>query len=150
MKVLLIKAVKGLGKEGDVKEVANGYGGNYLIPRGLAVAATPGIIKEFEQKKQVEAGKQKREENTAESLAERLQGVVLTFTARAGEQGKLFGSITAADIATGLEMETGHVVDKRKVVLEQPIRELGRYTVPIKLMANIAPEVTVVVQSAEE
>ena len=149
MKVLLIKAVKGLGKEGEVKEVANGYGGNYLVPRGLAVVATPGIIKEYEQRRRVEVGKHQREEDTAEALAKRLEGVVLTFTARAGEHGKLFGSVTAADIATGLEMETGHAVDKRKVVLEQPIRELGKYSVPIKLMANVVPEVTVVVQSAE-
>ena len=150
MRVLLKRAVKGLGEAGEVKKVADGYGANYLIPRGLAVAATPGVIKAQEEKAESEARKHAQEMQSAQVFANRLQSIVLTFTARAGENGKLYGSITNSDIASGLEMETGRAFDKRKIALQHPIRELGKYQVPIKLMPEITPEITVVVEAESE
>lgn len=150
MKVLLKRDVKGLGAAGDVKEVANGYASNYLIPRGLAVHATKGVIKAQEQVVKVQARKQEAETSEAQMLADKLVGVALTFSARAGESGKLYGSITASDIASGIEMETGQAVDKRKVVLEHPIRELGKYKIPVHLAQDVVPEIIVIVEGEGE
>jgi large subunit ribosomal protein L9 len=150
MKVLLKRDVKGLGKAGEVKVAADGYADNYLLPRGLAVLATDLVIKEFEAQKRVEAKKEAQEKAKAGSLGDRLAQTTLTFTARAGEQGKLFGSITSGDIASGLEMELKEPFDKRKVILEQPIREVGKYKVPIRLMSDVMPEITVVVKGDGE
>lgn len=150
MKVLLKRDVKGLGKAGDVKSVADGYAANYLIPRELAVPATASLLKEFREKQSADARKEAQEKASASHLAERLSKLVLKFTARSGEKGKLYGSITSSDIASGLEMELGQPVDKRKVMLEQPIHELGTYRVPVKLMADLIPEITVVVEGEKE
>ena len=150
MKVLITKEIKGLGKAGDVKNVADGYASNYLIPRGLAAPATPSIVKEFENRRKVEEKKEAQDKQSAGTLSDRLAQVVLKFTARAGDQGRLFGSITSGDIASGLEMELGEPFDKRKIVLEQPIRLLGTYKVPIKLMADVVPQITVVVTAEGE
>jgi len=147
MKVLLLRDVKRLGSAGDIKTVANGYAANYLLPRGLAVAATPGVVKDYEERRQVETRKREYVTESAEEQAEVLSKVVLSFTARAGEKGKLYGSITSGDIAAGLEMETGQPFDRRKVLLDKPIRELGTHRVPIKLMSNLVPEITVVVEA---
>jgi large subunit ribosomal protein L9 len=146
MKVLLIETVDNLGSAGEVKKVAEGYARNFLIPRGLAVPVTEGALKQAELRRQVEAKRQKREEMKAESLARTLSQVTLTLQAKAGEKDKLYGSITNADIAQALERETGQVIDKRKVELEEPIRELGSYRVPIKLLPDLAPQITVVVE----
>lgn len=150
MKVLLKRDVKGLGTAGEVTDVANGYAANYLLPRNLAVKATPGVLRDHEQRSRVEARKQKVVVNDAQELANRLDGIVLTFTARAGENEKLYGSITSGDIASGLEMETGQDIDKRKIELEQPIRELGKHKVSIKLMPEVSAEITVVVEAEAE
>lgn len=149
MKVLLKRDVKRLGKAGEIKNVADGYAANYLIPRGLADPATPGVLKEYTQRQQAEKRKQQHEQESASELAERIKSVVLTFTARAGEKGRLYGSITSGDIAAGLEMEIGKPFDKRKVLLEQPIRHLGTHRVPIRLTSDNVPEITVVVQAEE-
>jgi large subunit ribosomal protein L9 len=146
MKVLLKRDIKGLGKAGEVKTAADGYAANYLLPRGLAVPATDAVIKDFEAHRRAEAKKEAQDKAQAGSLGDRLAQTTLTFTARAGEQGKLFGSITGGDIASGLEMELGEPFDKRKVMLEQPIREVGKYKVPIRLMGDVVPEITVVVK----
>ena len=150
MKVLLKRDVKGVGDAGDVKDVANGYGSNYLIPRGLAVHATAGVLKAHEQVVKAQARKQQVETNEAQILGAKLEGVSLTFAARAGEGGKLYGSITSSDIASGLEVETGQAVDRRKIVLEHPIRELGTYNVPIRLAQDVVPEIVVVVEGGGE
>ena len=147
MKVLLKRDVKGLGEAGEIKKVADGYAANYLIPRGLAVLATPSVLRAHEEQSQVESRKRKQDTETTGQFADSLKGVVLTFTVRAGESGKLYGSITSADIASGLEMETGHSIDKRKIVLESSIRELGEYTVPIKFMPEVVSEITVIVEA---
>jgi large subunit ribosomal protein L9 len=146
MKVLLTETVNNLGSAGEVKKVTDGYARNFLIPKGLAVPATEGALKQAELRRQAETRRQKREEVKAESLAGTLSQVTLTFQAKAGETDKLYGSITNADIAEALERETGQTIDKRKVELEEPIRELGSYYVPIKLLPDLAPRITVIVE----
>ena len=146
MEVLLTETVDNLGSAGEVKKVADGYARNFLIPKGLAVPATAASLKEAELRRQAVARHQKREEAKAESLARTLSQVTLTFKAKAGEQDKLYGSITNADIAEAFERETGQAIDKRKVELEEPIRELGSYYVPIKLLPDLAPRVAVIVE----
>ena len=149
MKVLLTETVDNLGSAGEVKKVADGYARNFLIPKGLAVPATAGALKQAELRRQAEARRQQQEEAKGESLARTLSQVTLTFQAKAGETDKLYGSITNADIAEALERETGQAIDKRKVELEEPIRELGSYYVPIKLLPDLAPRVTVIVEREE-
>jgi len=146
MKVLLTETVDDLGSAGEVKKVADGYARNFLIPKGLAVPATAAALKQAELRRQAGARRQKREEVKAESLARTLSQVTLTFQAKAGEKDKLYGSVTNADIAEALERETGQAIDKRKVELEEPIRELGSYYVPIKLLPDLTPQVTVIVE----
>ena len=146
MKVLLTETVDNLGSAGEVKKVADGYARNFLIPKGLAVPATEGALKQAELRRQDEARRQQRMKMEAKSLAKTLSQVTLTFQAKAGEKDKLYGSITNADIAEALERETGQRIDKRKVELEEPIRELGSYYVPIKLLPDFAPRITVIVE----
>jgi large subunit ribosomal protein L9 len=146
MKVLLTETVDNLGSAGEIKKVADGYARNFLIPKGLAVLATEGALKQAELRRQAETRRQKREEVKAESLAGILSQVTLTFQAKAGEKDKLYGSITNADIAEALEREIGQAIDKRKVELEEPIRELGSHHVPIKLLPDLAPRITVIVE----
>lgn len=148
MKVLLTQDVKGLGRAGEVKVVADGYARNYLIPQGLAIPATKGALKQAEMRRQAEARRLERFEAQAESLADILSRVMLNFKAKAGETGKLYGSITNADIAAGLELETGRAIDKRRIELAEPIRELGIYRVPIRLSSDLTPEITVIVEGA--
>lgn len=146
MNVLLKKDVEGLGHAGDIKKVADGYARNYLIPRGLAVPADKGVSKQVEQLKAAAERRHQREQQAATALAEQLSSLTLTFKARAADSDRLFGSITAADIALALEQATGREVDKRLVQLEHPIRQLGTHKVPVRLMAGVVPEVTVVVE----
>jgi len=149
MKIILVKDVKNLGQAGEIKTVADGYARNFLIPKGLAVPATEAALKQLELRRKAQARREQRAAEEAHLLAETLSQLTLTFKAKAGEKGKLYGSITSADIAEALERQTGRAFDKRKVGLEEPIRELGTYRVPIKLMANLAPEVTVIVEGEE-
>ena len=146
MEVVLLKDVKRLGKAGDVRNVADGYARNYLIPRGLATPASAGAVREAKERATVQARRAAREQAQAQSLAEQLNGMTLTFKARAGETGHLYGSITAADIAEELEKKTGKEIDKRKVILEEPIRKLGTYRVPIRFSSDASAEIQVVVE----
>ena len=142
MDVILRQAVDSLGHPGDVVSVSNGYARNYLLPRGVAYAATAGNIKRITQEKaRLEAAEGERR-SAAEGLAGRLGEVSITFAARVGEEGKLFGSVTAADIAQQLEAQ-GHHVEKRQIELHEPIRALGVYRVPIRLHADVHPEIKV-------
>jgi len=151
MKILLTQDVENLGKAGQIKRVADGYARNFLIPKGMAVLATEGTVQQAELKSKAEAKRQKQTEDDAASQAEVLWQVTLTFKARAGEKGKLYGSITSSDIVEALERQTGRRLDKRKVQLEgAAIRELGVHRVPIKLITNVTPEITVVVEREEE
>jgi large subunit ribosomal protein L9 len=135
-----------VGSAGEVTEVADGYARNFLIPKGLAMKATAGALKQAKLRRQAEARRQERAKMEAESLAETLSQVTLTFQVKAGEKDKLYGSVTNADIAEAFERETGQVIDKRKVELEEPIRELGSYYVPIKLLPDLVPRITVIVE----
>ncbi len=147
MQVVLLKEIKRLGRAGDVRNVADGYARNYLIPRGLARPATAGAVHEAQQHAATQAKHAAREQSEAQALAEELNGVALTFKARAGETGRLYGSITTGDIAEELEKQTGKAVDRRRVALEEPIRELGTHQVPIKLAGDVTATITVNVES---
>lgn len=142
MEVILREDVAHLGKTGDLVTVKDGYARNYLIPRGLAYPATDANKRRIEAERERRAARLATERAQAESLAERLGAVSLTFTARAGEGEKLFGSVTAADIAAKLQ-EQGFEVDKRRVELEEPIRMIGIYKVPVRLEAGVVAEVRV-------
>jgi len=146
VEVLLLKDIKRLGKAGEIKRVADGYGRNYLIPRGLAVLATPGAIKRTEVQKAIQKQREERLRDDATALAERLSELTLTFEVKASEKGRLYGSVTSADIAAEIEKQIKHPIDKRKIKLDEPIRLLGTHKVPIRLMSGLTPEVTVVVE----
>jgi large subunit ribosomal protein L9 len=142
MEVILRQSVEKLGSPGDVVKVSNGYARNYLLPRGIAVIATEGNKKQIEaQRQRLEAAEDARRE-TAQSQATTLEQVSLTFSARVGEEGKLFGSVTSSDIVQQLEA-LGHKVEKRQVDLHEPIKALGVYRVPIRLHADVKPEIKV-------
>lgn len=143
MEVILRQAVENLGKPGDVVTVSAGYARNFLLPRGVAYEATPGNLKRIAlERDRLEAAENERRE-AAEALAKRLEEVSLTFSARVGEEGKLFGSVTAADIATQLEQQGFPEVEKRMIDLHDPIKTLGVFRVPVKLHADVKPEVRV-------
>lgn len=150
MNVLLKKDVDGLGYAGDIRKVADGYARNYLFPQGLAIPADKGAAKQAEQIRAAGERRRERERSAAMSYAERLQALTLTFKARAADTDRLFGSITAADIALAVEQATGRELDKRQVHLEHPLRQLGTHQVPVRLMAGVEPEVTVVIEREGE
>ena len=150
MEVLLKKDVKGVGHAGDIKKVADGYGRNYLIPQGLASQANQGAAKQAVQIKSTTERKEERERQSALSLAEKITALTLSFKARATDTDRLFGSVTASDIALAIEQAVGQEIAKRQVDLEHPIRDLGTHKVPVHLMSNIIPEVTVVIEREGE
>jgi len=132
MKVILKEDVKSLGKMGEVVNVSDGYARNYLIPKGLAVDATTKNIKALEHEKKVIELRAQKLRNQAKAEAERLSSMVLTIRAKAGEEEKLFGSITTMDIADALKAE-GIEIDRKKIVLDEPIKRLGEYMVSVRL-----------------
>ncbi len=149
MKVLLIKDVYKLGRAGDVKKVADGFGRNFLMPQKLAVLATPGAMKTIE-KVRAKAEVQRAALNTElKDLADHINGVTLTFPVKAGETGKLYGSITAQDIASAIQEQTRYEV-KRQQIDMQPIRELGEYKAHVRLTIDLMPEVNIVVRREGE
>lgn len=142
MDVILRAAIDQLGETGAIVKVSAGYGRNFLLPRGLAYEATPGNRKRIEQeRKRLEAAEAERT-SAARDVAVTLEQVQLTFSARVGEEGKLFGSVTASDIAHQLEQQ-GFKVEKRMIDLHEPIKALGVYKVPIRLHAGVHPEIKV-------
>lgn len=143
MEVILLKDVQRVGRAGEVRDVAPGYARNYLIPQGLATRVTMGTLKQMQQQRQAEARREEELEAEAREFAAELEGVTLTLSAKTGEKDRLYGSITSGDIAVALEREIGKSVDRRKIGLEEPIRELGTYSVPFKLLSDLAPTITV-------
>ncbi len=143
MKVILLQDVEGLGKAGDLKDVANGYARNYLLPRRLAAAATPELLANQQQRIAAEQRKREKQQESNQQQAERLGQVSLTFKARVGRQGRLYGSITSQDIAAGLRESEGITIDRRVIELSEPIRTLGTFKVPVKLAQKLEPEITV-------
>ncbi len=144
MKVLLIKDVYKLGHAGEVKKVADGYGRNYLLPQGLAILATPGALKQAEGIRSRAAASRQMLNAELGGLASQIDGQTVTFTSKAGETGKLYGSITTQDIADELSKVIGAQVD-RKQVETQPIRVLGEHKVKIRLTMDLTPEIKVMV-----
>ena len=143
MKVILLQDVEGLGQAGDLKDVANGYARNYLLPRRLAAAATPALLANHQQRIAAEQRKREKQAESNQQQAERLAQVSLTFKARVGRQGRLYGSITSQDIAAGLRESEGITIDRRVIELPEPIRTLGTFKVPVKLAQKVEPEITV-------
>ena len=143
MKVILLQDVAGLGKAGDLKEVANGYARNYLLPRQLAAGATPGLVANRKQRVAAEQRKTEKQVETNRQQAERLGQVSLTFKARVGRQGRLYGSITSQDIAAGLHETEGISIDRRMIDLPEPIRAIGTFQVPVKIAQKLEPKITV-------
>ncbi len=150
MKVILRQDVESLGEAGDVKNVSDGYARNYLIPKGLAILATPGELRVLEENQKVRDRKIAYQEQDLQELADRISTVKLEFEARAGSQGRLFGSVTAGDIADKLAAEVKHEIDRRKVVLDEPIRTSGEHKVTINLVGRLKPVITVVVNGIVE
>ena len=150
MEVILLKDVPRLGRAGELRNVAPGYARNYLVPEGLATLVTKGALKQLELQSQAEARRKRQLEVEARELAAQLEGLTLTLTAKTGEEDRLYGSITSGDIADALESEIGKSVDRRKIELEEPIRELGTYSVPFKLLSDLAPTIVVEVIKKEE
>lgn len=150
MKVILLQDVDGLGKAGDLKDVADGYARNYLLRRHLAAGATPTLLANHKQHIAAQQRKQEKLSEEHRQLAERLAQVTLTFKARVGKQGRLYGSITSQDIAAGLRSAEGLTVDRRLIALPSPIRALGNYPISIKVAPKLEPKITVnVVDEAE-
>ncbi len=148
MKVLLVQDVPGLGKSGDVKEVAMGYARNYLFPRGLAVPATEGTVRSAQTQKQMKAEQAARRAQRLAALAEQIGQTTLTFRAKAGPTGRLYGSVTPADIAEALQRELGVSVNRRNI-LTDPLRQLGEHQVPVRLDAARVVSVRVVLEPEE-
>jgi large subunit ribosomal protein L9 len=144
MKVLLIKDVYKLGRAGDAKRVADGYGRNFLIPQGLAVLATPGALKQSEKIRQRAAEQRAILNEEMGVVAEHLKGLELSFAARAGETGKLYGSITSQEIVDAIQKKTGYAL-KRQQLDMQPLRVLGEHKIHIRLTMDLIPEIKVVV-----
>jgi large subunit ribosomal protein L9 len=147
MEVILREDVKGLGKAGQVVKVKPGYARNFLMPNNLAYEATEGNKKRIAAENAAKGAKLAAEKAEAEAFAGRLAAATATITAKAGDEGKLFGSIGGNDIAEALA-KLGHVVDKRKIDLEHPIKAVGEYTVPVKLHPEVVARVRVAVRPA--
>lgn len=148
MRVILKAEVHGLGRTGDIKDVADGYARNYLLPKGLAIEATGGELRHLAQERQAEKSKKDRAHQDAEELAKRLAGVTLVFKLKAGEQGKTFGSVTTKEIAEALGKEARTQIDKTKVVLHEPLKSLGVHTVEVRLLRDVRADVTVAIEPA--
>ncbi|MBA3533093.1 MAG: 50S ribosomal protein L9 [Ardenticatenales bacterium] len=143
MQVMLIQDVVKLGYVGEVVEVKNGYGRNYLIPQKLAVPATKGALKQAELLRQAAEKRRARDLHGARALAAEINAISLRFERKVGEKGRLYGSVTSGEIAERLETQLGHELDKRKVDLHEPIKMLGNFTVPINIHADVEAAVKV-------
>jgi large subunit ribosomal protein L9 len=149
MKVLLIKDVYKLGRAGDVKKVADGFGRNYLLPQRLAVLASPGALKQAEYIRKTASAQRDRLNQELSEVAQQLEGLKLTFPAKAGETGKLYGSITTAMIAEAIEKSTGDKIDRRQID-SQPVKTLGVHTAHVRLTVDLLPAITLLVHREGE
>ncbi|HEX2912695.1 MAG TPA: 50S ribosomal protein L9 [Chloroflexia bacterium] len=150
MKVILTENVQHLGEAGTVQEVKNGYARNYLLPRGLAKPATAGMVKQIEQQHAAEMKRVAKAEEENRSLANQIEQQTIRLTARVGSQGRLYGSITSAQIAEALSAKIGQEVDRRKVEMPENIHTVGEYEVPVRLVGRLAPKVKVIVEAEGE
>ena len=145
MKVVLKQDVKGTGKKGELVEVADGYALNVLLKRGLAIPADAGAMNELKNREAAKADRQAEEQQAAEEQKAALDGKTVKLTAKAGANGKLFGSVTAKEIAEGIEKQLGVTLEKRKVVLKDDIKAFGSYTIEVKIYNGVSANVFVVV-----
>lgn len=143
MKVILREDVEGLGKQGDIVTVADGFARNHLVPKGLAFRSTPGAEKQAERTREIRRLQDVRDMEVAQEMADRISSARLAISARAGDEGKLFGSVTAADVARALSEQINIELDRKAIGLEHPIREIGEHKVPLDLHEEVQAEVTV-------
>ncbi len=147
MKVVLLDDVKGQGKKGEVVDVAEGYARNYLFPKKLAVEATPGKLKEISQQKAAFDRQKQKELEDAKVLSEKMKGMRVNIEAKVGEGGKLFGAIGNKDISDCLSKQHNLKIDKKKIILKEPIKNLGEHQVTVKLHPEVKNAITVVVEA---
>jgi large subunit ribosomal protein L9 len=150
MKVVLLKDLPGKGRAGQIREVNNGYARNFLLPRGLALAATPAVIKQVESRMEKERLEESIGREKMAELAQQIEGQEIHLKARMGAGERLFGSVTAADVAEALSQSISSVVDKKRIDIEKPLRRAGSYEVVVKLASDIRPQITVVVEEEKE
>jgi large subunit ribosomal protein L9 len=143
MKVVLRADVENLGNKGDLIDVADGYARNYLVPRGLALRATAGIQRQADAMRRSRDARDRREREAAEGVAARLSGRTVTLPVRAGEGGRLFGSVTAADITHAVSQQLGIEIDRRRLGLDEPLKELGATEVPVRLHPDVVASLQV-------
>jgi large subunit ribosomal protein L9 len=149
MKIVLMQDVPNLGRTGEIKEVAGGYGRNYLIPKGYATMATPGLIKQAEERAAAQQRREQKARTQFEQVAQQINGQTLRFDVRVGELDRLYGAITNADIADKLRQQFGIEIDRRKIDLGDPIKRAGVYSVPVRLAADLEPRLNVVIEGAQ-
>ena len=145
MKVLLLQDVKKIGKKGETLEVKEGYARNFLIPNGLASEASGGVLKQVQEEKKAQDRRMAKEKAEAEALADKLKNLSLVLRHKAGDEGRLFGSITSAEIADALKQK-GFDIEKKKIALEEPIRLVGNYSVKVKLHHDVTASLSAVVE----
>jgi large subunit ribosomal protein L9 len=150
MKVVLLEDLPGKGRAGQIREVNKGYAKNFLFPRGLALVATPAVIKQVESRLEKEKLEESLDREKLLELAERIEGTEIHLKARMGAEERLFGSVTAADVAEALSQSISSVVDKKKIDMEKPLRRAGSYEVAVKLASDIKPQITVVIEEEKE
>lgn len=146
MKVILKQDVKGLGKKDEIVNASDGYAKNYLIPRGIAVVASTGNVNEAVNKQKAIAEKKQREFDTAKEFAAKLEGKTVTIKAKAGESGKLFGAVSNKDIADAIKNQYKIEIDKKKIVLNDPIKTAGNHEVEIRIYAGVVTKVNVKIE----
>jgi large subunit ribosomal protein L9 len=147
MKIVLRNDVDNLGKKGDLVDVADGYARNYLVPRGLALPATRGIQKQADAMKRNRDARETREREAAQALAAQFEGRTITVKARAGGEGRLFGSVTAIDIADAVHKQTGAEIDRRKIALDEPLKEVGGVDLEVRLHPDVLAVLRVEVEA---
>ena len=149
MRIVLRDDVENLGKKGDLVDVADGYARNYLVPRGLALKATSGNQKQADAMRRNREAQETREREAAQTLAAQFEGRTIAIKARAGGEGRLFGSVTSVDIADAVQKQTGAEIDRRKIDLDEPLKELGGVDVQVRLHADVLATVHVEVEAAD-
>ena len=148
MKVVLRADVDNLGNKGDIVDVADGYARNYLVPRGLALKATGGSQKQADAMRRNRELREAREREAAQALAARFEGRTITIKARAGAEGRLFGSVTSVDVAEAVQKQTGAEVDRRKINLDEPLKEVGGVDLQVRLHTDVVAQIHVEVEAA--
>ena len=143
MKIVLRDDVENVGRKGDLIEVTDGFARNYLVPRGLAMKATKGVVRQADAMRRSREAREARDRDSAQALADQLTGRRIALRARAGEGGRLFGSITSADVVDAVRKQTGVELDRRKAQLAEPLKELGAVDLPVKLHPDVEVTLTV-------